>query len=341
MLSRKTFCLALATTVLGSAFAYADDDLVEAAKKEGEVVWYTAQIINQVAQPIADAFQKKYGVKAIPIRADAAEVTLRIVNEAKVGAVQADVFDGTSGAPALKKAGLVAKWQPDAARALAPQYVDKEGYWTATNLYIIGPCVNTQLVPKGAEPKTWEDLLDPKYSGQIAISNNASTSGVAGLVGVVLHDMGDEKGLAYLRHLAQQKVAVLGASARTVTDQVLQGEYAIGLMVSNNQPVSSARQGAPVDTLPWSSSIGAVNAAGLLKGAPHPNAGKLLMEFLVSPEAQTIFAKADYLPVNSAVAPSDPRLVPATGGFKAFYLTPEEIDAKMSGWDTTFKSIFK
>ena len=78
-----------------------------------------------------------------------------------------------------------------------------------------------------------------------------------------------------------------------------------------------------------------------MKGAPHPNAGKLLMEFLVSPEAQRIFARADYLPVNPAVPPSDPRLVPTTGGFNAYYLTPEEIDAKMAGWDEIFKAIFK
>ena len=253
MRGRRAFFLALLMTLLSGGFAWADDNLLAAAKKEGEVVWYTAQIINQVAQPIADAFQKKYGIKAIPIRADAAgSNATRSQNEAKAGAVQADVFDGTSGAPALKHAGLVMRWQPDEAKKFAPQYVDKEGYWTATNLYIIGPAVNTQLVPRGTEPKAWEDLLDPKYSGEIAISNNASTSGVAGLVGDVLHDMGDDKGTEYLRRLAEQKVAVLGASARTVTDQVLQGEYAIGLMVSNNQPVSSARQGAPVDTLPWS-----------------------------------------------------------------------------------------
>lgn len=112
-------------------------------------------------------------------------------------------------------------------------------------------------------------------------------------------------------------------------------------MVSNNQPGSSARQGAPVDTLPWSSSIAAVSAAGLLKGASHPNAGKLLVEFLVSPQAQRIFADADYLPVNPTVSANDPRLVPNTGGFKTYYLTPEAIDAKIGGWDKTFNTIFK
>ena len=338
---RGGICFALVVALLAGHSAYAEDELVAAAKKEGQAIWYTTQIVNQVARPIADAFQKKYGIKVTPIRADAAEVVLRIVNEAKAGAVQADVFDGTSSAPALKKAGLVAQWQPEAAKSFPSQYYDKDGYWTATNLYIIAPTTNTQLVPRGTEPKRWEDLLDPKYSGQIAVSDGAATSGGAGLVGDVLHDMGEAKGIEYLHRLAQQKVAVLGGSARTVTDQVLQGEYAIGLMVSNNQPTSSARQGAPVDTLSWSSSIAAVNAAGLLRGARHPNAGKLLLEFLVSPEAQRIFADADYLPVNPAVPPNDPRLVPSTGGFKAFYLTPEEIDAKIGGWDTTFNTIFK
>jgi ABC-type Fe3+ transport system substrate-binding protein len=331
---------AVAAGLVGNT-ALADDALIAAAKKEGQVVWYTAQIINQLAQPVAVAFEKRYGVRVNPVRSDAAEIVLRITNEAKAGALQADVFDGTASAPPLKRAGLVMKWQPETAKNFPPQFLDKDGYWTANNLYIIAPSFNTQLVPRGTEPKAWNDLLDPKYKGKIAVSSGASTSGGAGLVGVVLHDMGEEKGMDFLRRLAMQRVAVIASSARTVTDQVMQGEYAVGLMMSNNQPVSSARQGAPVDTLPWSSSIAAMNAAGLLKDAPHPNAGKLLMEFLVSEEGQRLFAAADYLPVNPTVPAKEPRLKPEVGNFTVLYMTPEEVDTRMGEWDKIFKGLFK
>ena len=306
---------------------FADDEAtIAAARKEGVAVWYTTQIITQLAQPAADAFQKKYGVKAQPVRGDASEVTLRIINEAKAGQVQADV---------------VMQWQPDIAKSFKPQYRDKDGFWTATNLYVIAPSFNTDLVKRGTEPKTWADLLDPRYKGKMAVSAGASTSGGAGLTGAILHDMGQDKGLEYLKKLADQKVTLIASSARTVTDQVMQGEYAIGLMMSNNQPVSSAKLGAPVDTLPWSSSLSPISAIGVLKDAPHPNAGKLLLEFLVSPEGQRLFDKADYLPVNPDVPSSEPRLTPEGGNFSTIYLTPEEVDDKIRDWDKVFKGLFK
>ncbi len=334
-------CMSLLFALAFSSAAVADETLVAAAKREGQVVWYTSQIINQLAQPVADAFAKQYGIKAQIVRADAAEITLRIINEAKANALQADIFDGTAAAPPLKRAGLVMAWQPDIAKTFPHQYVDKDGFWTATNLYIIAPSFNTDLVKRGTEPNVWEDLLDPKYKGKIAVSRGASTSGGAGLVGTVLHDMGKEKGLDFLQKLAGQNVTPIGSSARTVTDQVMQGEFAIGLMMSNNQPVSSARLGAPVDTLKWSSSLAAMNAAAVLKGSPHPNAAKLLLEFLVSEAGQQIFANADYLPVNPAVPAKEKRLTPEGGNFKAFYLTPEEVDEQIGEWDKIFKGLFK
>jgi iron(III) transport system substrate-binding protein len=321
--------------------ALADDALIAAAKKEGQAVWYTSQILNQLARPLADGFEKKYGVVAKPVRADAQQNVLRIMAEAKAGALQADIVDGTSVAPPLKRAGMLAKWQPEIAKSFGKDALDKDGYWTATNQYVIAPAYNTQLLKPGTQPKNWDDLLDPKLVGRIAVSSGASTSGGAGMVGALLHDKGEQKGMEYLRKLAGQKVALIASSARTVTDQVMQGEYAVGLFMSTNQAVSSAAQGAPVDWIKWSSSISAPNGAGLLKDAPHPNAGKLLLEYIVSPEGQKFFAAADYNPVNPAVPARFPEMKPEVGGFKVFSLTPEDVDAKIGGWDKIFKSLFK
>ena len=93
-----------------------EQSLIDAARREGVVTWYTTQIINQFARPAAEAFQKKYGVKADYVRADSTEVALRIINEAKAGRTIADVFDGTTVTPGLKKAGLVMQWTPEAAK---------------------------------------------------------------------------------------------------------------------------------------------------------------------------------------------------------------------------------
>src|ERR1700739_3738548 len=80
---------------VGPAMA-ADQKLIDAAKKDGSVTWYTSQIVDQFARPAAEAFEKKYGIKVDYLRSDSSELALRIVNEAHAGKVQADLFDGTS-----------------------------------------------------------------------------------------------------------------------------------------------------------------------------------------------------------------------------------------------------
>jgi ABC-type thiamine transport system substrate-binding protein len=87
------------------AFA-ADDALIAAAKKEAEVNWYTTQIITQIGRPMMEAFQKKYGIRVNAVRGDSVELAVRLLNEAKAGRMQADVFDGTTTSVSLKKAGI-------------------------------------------------------------------------------------------------------------------------------------------------------------------------------------------------------------------------------------------
>src|SRR6476620_7245845 len=100
-----------------------DDATIAAAKREGAVTIYTSLVINQVGQPLADAFGKKYGIKAKPVRADTSELIRRVMDEAKAGRPQCDVFDGSSATPLLKQADMVLQWLPDNARDLPPQFV--------------------------------------------------------------------------------------------------------------------------------------------------------------------------------------------------------------------------
>jgi iron(III) transport system substrate-binding protein len=123
--------VALASVADAESAGAADQSLIDAAKKEGQVTWYTGLILNQLGRPIADAFEKKYGIKVNITRADAGEIALRLHNEAQAGKVQADVFDGTTGAASLKKEGLVLKWLPDAAKKFPKELVDADGYWIA------------------------------------------------------------------------------------------------------------------------------------------------------------------------------------------------------------------
>ena len=333
--------LLLIAASAGSAPARAADQaLIDAAKKEGQVTWYTTFIVDQVTRPMVAAFQKKYGITVNYVRANSDDIVLRVTNEAKAGAVQADMFDGTSGIAPLKKAGVLDRYVPDSAKNLPKEYIDPAGYWVAASLYIECFGYNTDLVPKDGQPKSLDDLLDPKWKGKLAISSSSSSPGVGGFIGLVLTSMGQEKGMDYLRRLAQQNVAVLPGSAREILDQVIAGEYPVGVQMLNHHVAYSVARGAHIGWQPMNPSLESLLAVGLLKG-PHPNAAKLLIDFVMSDEGQSILRDADYIPVAPNVKPKDPSLRPDVGKFKTLPLSPETMDENTPAWMKVYISTLR
>jgi ABC-type Fe3+ transport system substrate-binding protein len=332
---------ALAGMLCAAPASAADPALIAAAQKEGQVTWYTTQIVNQFGRPAMDAFQKRYGIRVNFVRADSVELAARMLNEAQAGRLQADVFDGTATAPALKRSGLALKWLPDRARQWPQAYRDVEEYWVATNLFVHTPAHNTDLVPKGSEPRSFRDLLDPKWKGKMAWAIHATSSGALGFIGVVLAELGEAPGKAYLRELVRQDIIRLGGSARTVVDQSIAGEYPVVLQIFNHQPVISARRGAPIDWIPMSPAMAVLSVAGVTKDAPHPSAAKLLVDFFVSDEGQKIFRDADYIPVAPDVPPREPALRPDGKSFRGIFFSPEQSDASMPHWLDVYNEIFR
>src|SRR5437899_4904469 len=108
--------------------------------------------------------------------------------------------------------------------------------------------------------------------------------------------MGRPRGMEYLKALSAQRIVNIEASSRAILDQVIGGEYPMGLMMFNHHTVISAQKGAPTDWLKLESVPVALDAAGVLKDAPHPNAARLLIEFLTSEDGQKVLRQADYLP---------------------------------------------
>ena len=336
----KTFwaAAAFATVALTPALA-ADQAMIDAAKKEGELNWYTSQIVNQFVRPSVAAFEKKYGIKVNYFRGNANDIALKVSTEAKAGRMQADVVDGTATSVMLRRDDHVMKWVPD--NKFDKQFVDPDGYWIASNFYVLTPGYNTELVKKTDVPKTYADLLDPKWKGKMIWNATASSSAGAGFVGTVLLSMGEDKGMDYLRALAKQNVVSVASSGRQVLDQVIAGEYPIGLQIFNNHASISARQGAPSAWAPLDTSLAVIATISVTKASPHPNAAKLFIEFVTSEEGQKLLAAAGELPVHPNVRPLDPSLRPEEGKFKAQFISPEQLEQSMPRWARTYQDMFR
>jgi iron(III) transport system substrate-binding protein len=164
---------------------------------------------------------------------------------------------------------------------------------------------------------------------------------MGGFVGTVLAEMGDEKGRAYLRELAKQNIAPLRGAAREVLDQVIAGEYPVALQIFNHHAVISAKKGAPVDWIKMEPATGTLSVASIHKNAPHPNAAKLLVDFIISREGQEVFRQADYLPSHPEIPALEPTLKPKEGGFRVHFFTPEQTEDNMPKWKEASDEFFR
>lgn len=330
------FGVARAATLAPSA------DLIAAARKEGGVVWYSGMIVNQVVRPLSAGFEKRYpGIRVQAQRLISGDAALKIMNEARAAKPQADVFDGSATVFPLLAAGLVEPYRPPSATDFPADAKDAKGFWTSINTYYMTPAINTDMVPEADAPRTWRDLLDAKWRGKMAWTNDPTMLGPPGFIGNILTGMGQDSGMEYLRALARQKIVNVPAAQRVVLDQVIGGQYAIGLMTFNNHSVISAADGAPVKWLPMSPVIAAPNPVGLIKDAPHPNAARLLIDYIVSDEGQAVLRDANYIPANPHVPPRDPTLTPEGGKFSVTVMTPEITATKLAVWTAIYRELFE
>jgi len=335
--------LVLAALGFSGAARAQDAALIEAAKKEGQVVWSTGLIVNLVVRPLAEGFEKKYGIKVNATSTSDSETLLRLTNEARAGKYEDDVFD-TPGTlvPPLMKAGLMEHYEPASAKIYPPELKDKDGYWTAIFALYLTTGYNTDLVKDSEAPKTFDDLLDPKWKGKMVWTGTTTISGPAGFIANMLKTKGQEAGMAYLKKLSEQKITALaGQNQRVVLDQVIAGQYAIGLMIYNHHTVISQQKGAPIKWVKMEPLVANLGVVAMPKNAPHPNAAKLFLEYIFSEEGQKVIREANYPPAHPNVPPKDPSISPSTGNFKTTMLTPDTTAAPLEGWLKIYDELFK
>jgi iron(III) transport system substrate-binding protein len=325
------FLITLAAPVAAWAQGSPNQQLVEAAKKEGELVYYTTMTLDQ-SKTVTDRFEKKYGIKATLFRTGGGPLLNKIFTEARGGRYDWDVVVGRGEMvlPLIERK-LVASYLSPETKMIEEQLVDKQGYWTAyyVNSYVLG--WNTKLVKKQDVPKTYEELLNPKWKGgQISLDTEAY-----GMMEGLKRVWGREKGINYFKRLAALDPVLKRGNTERV-QLVVAGEYP--LIIAYNQTLQRmTSRGAPVDWLPLEPSITQVNPIMLAAKAPHPNAARLFYDFVLSKEGQEMLRGFQRIPVRKDVEPDPPRLF---RGFKIAVEDPEDykdFDASVKQYLEIFK----
>jgi iron(III) transport system substrate-binding protein len=338
--ARLLTAIALAFATAQASAAEISRDLIAKAKLEGEVVYYTDLIVDQIVRPLASAFEAKYGIKVSYARADSQVNILKILNEQKAGRVGSDIFGLNTGLEVLIAAGAAKQFTTVNGDELPQRYRDPDHYWVSSHLFVITPALNTALVPPAQRPHSYDDLLAPFWKDKMVWKPNDLT-GAPGFIGNVLLAQGEARGMDYLRKLSKQNIKSVSASARAVLDQVIAGEYAMSLQILNHHAAISAAKGAPVDWVKLEPVTVSPGLVGMTNGGPHPNAGLLFVEFMTSPEGQKIFQAADYLPARPDVPPRIPNLIPETGGFTGNVITPAITAKGYEHWSAVYRELFQ
>jgi ABC-type Fe3+ transport system substrate-binding protein len=304
--------------------------LIAGAKKEGQVTYYSAMIVNQALRPLTAAFQKKYPfIKMTFWRADSEDIQTRMSAEVRAKKLVVDIAEGTGIGELAVRSGMAQEaWSPQLADI--PEYMrDRRRLWVPTRMSYFGIAYNTRLVPAGTAPKTYEDLLDPKWKGKM-VWPLLTHIGAPLFVTNLRLTWGEDKTLAYLEKLRTQNIVNFGAgNPRTLVDRVIAGEYPIAIQIFAHHPLISAGKGAPVAAQLLPPVASAPGTLVIPKGARNPHAALLLMDFLLSKEGQQILAAAEYLPVRPDVdpVPQIAPIVPSRAGVQENFVTPENLNS--------------
>jgi iron(III) transport system substrate-binding protein len=309
-----------------------DPKVIEGAKKEGQAIWFTTMTLEQSKQ-VVERFEKKYPfVKVTLFRTGGGPLLNKIITESRGGRHAWDVVVGRGEMVLpLMERKLLAPYRSPETKMIDAELVDKEGFWTAyyVNSYVLG--WNTNLVKREDVPKTYQGLLDPRWKGGLISVDNEAYGMLEGLK----RAWGREKAVGYFRQLAAQDPVIKRGNTERVALAVA-GEYS--LIIAYNQTIQRmTSRGAPIDWVPLEPAVTQVNPVMLGSKAPHPNAGRLLYDFILSKEGQEMLRGMQRIPVRKDVEPDPPRLF---RGFKYVIENPEDykdFDATVKQYLEIFK----
>ena len=310
------------------AYAFFAPSRIEAqAKKEGALTLYTT-IAEKDLPTLVKPFEAKYGVKVTVWRAGTSNVLQRALQETSAKKYDVDVIHiGSPEMEALAREQVLLPITSPVQNDLQPGSVPAHRQWAATLLSVWVQAYNTKLVNKASLPRTYRDLLDPRWKGKLGIEGKDDDwfSSVVDVMG------GGETGLKFFRDL----VATNGLSVRQghtlLNNLVISGEVPLALNIYNYMPEQARKKGAPIDWFAIEPAIARSNGVGVSRHAPHPNAAMLFYEYLLG-DAQQYFVSMDYVPSNTKVASP-------LKGIKIVQTSPARSLDESDRWGALFQNI--
>ena len=286
------------------AFSQATDPkIVEAAKKEGEIIWYTSMSVDQ-SQPLMNAFQKKYpAIKPVLMRAGGGAVMNRVLTETRAGMFGFDVVGGRGEMIEIfKERGIIAPYISPETKLIDADLFDKQGYWYVHYVVPWALGYNTQQVKKDDVPKTYEALLDPKWKGGKISMDNEGYLVLQGLMTA----WGREKAIDYMKKLAAQDPVLMRGNTERVAFTGA-GQYPLILAYAHTIEREKFK-GSPMDWIPLEPAVVEIDPHMIGAKAPHPNAARLFMDYILSKEGQEMLLEFQRIPVRKDVEPKPARL---------------------------------
>jgi iron(III) transport system substrate-binding protein len=317
--------------------AAAQDARVEAAKKEGKVVWYTSLALP-TAEKIGKLFEAAYpGIKVEVHRTGSQRILQRVMQELQANLKLVDVIHTSDAGHfvLLKEKKLLMKYAPAGVDAFPAGFKDKDGYYFTLRATVNVIAYNTKLVPAAEAPKGWKDLLDPKWRGKMVTAH----PGYSGVIATHVLALTQLYGWDYFKQLAQNKL-MLVQSAVDPAGVVASGERQVAVDGGDYYYYQMKKKGNPIEVVyPKEGVPLVISPTAIASFAPHPNAAKLFTDFTFSRELQQVMADSEglYTGHPEVKYPSDK---PKLSDLKLLTVDPEELEKRNEEIKSKFVEFF-
>lgn len=263
-----------------------EQQLYEAAKKEGEITWYSGQLSAESSEAVGKAFGERFpGVRVNVVRSTSQVAFQRLSQDMRAGVAQCDILSSTdySHSSFLKREGRLLQYRPQNAAGLLPfvkEAGDPDGFFHVFYIGVHMIARHKAQVSEAEAPRSWKDLTDPKWRNKLAVGHPGYSGAIGGWA-VLLKNM---YGWDYFKALERNKPQIGRSSIDPVT--VLNaGERSIGVAVPSASALLSMSRGNPLELIyPSDGTVVIPSPSCIQKNAPHPNAAKLFMEYATGPE---------------------------------------------------------